>query len=219
MTKQPSKLLRRDLYLNRLISFQDTEPVKIITGIRRCGKSSLMRLMAQHLRNEGIENGQIIEVNFESMAFRKMNVDTLYQYVKERLPANKRAYLFFDELQHIDHWQDAINSFRVDFDCDIYVTGSNAYLLSSEYATYLAGRCVEIKMLPLSFREFLDFHGYTVQNRKGPSGDIRKRIYDAEGESYDPAELLADYMHFGGMPGIADVGLDTEKALALLDGV
>ena len=219
MLKSGSELHCRDLYLNRLIAFQDTEPVKIITGIRRCGKSSLMKLMIRHLRETGITDDQIIEMNFESMDFRKMTVEELYQYVKERLPKKKRAYLFFDEIQRIDQWQDAVNSFRVDFDCDIYVTGSNAYLLSSEYATYLAGRSVEIKMLPLSFQEFLDFHGYTVRQSKSPTGGMRKRIYDADGESYEPQELLDAYLRFGGMPGIADVGLDTDKALTLLDGI
>ena len=139
MLKSGSELRLRDLYLNRLIAFQDTEPVKIITGIRRCGKSSLMKLMILHLRDTGVADDQIIEMNFESMDFRRMTVEELYRYVKERLPEKKRAYLFFDEIQRIDQWQDAVNSFRVDFDCDIYVTGSNAYLLSSEYATYLAG--------------------------------------------------------------------------------
>lgn len=159
MLKREVSLHNRDLYLNRLIAFRDTEPVKIITGIRRCGKSSLMKLMVQYLRNDGVEDRQIIEANFESMEFRNMDVQTFYMWVKERLPQDKRAYLFFDEIQRMENWQDAVNSFRVDFDCDIYVTGSNAYLLSSEYATYLAGRSVEIKMLPLSFREFLDFNG------------------------------------------------------------
>ena len=139
MLKNGSELRRRDLYLNRLIAFQDTEPVKIITGIRRCGKSSLMKLMILHLRETGVVDDQIIEMNFESMDFRRMTVEELYRYVKERLPEKKRAYLFFDEIQRIDQWQDAVNSFRVDFDCDIYVTSSNAYLLSSEYAT-LPGR-------------------------------------------------------------------------------
>lgn len=219
MLKTMSELRERPLYLNRLIAFQDTEPIKIITGIRRCGKSSLLKLMARHLRENGILDGQIIEINFESMEFRKMTAEELYDYVRQRLPEEKRAYLFFDEIQRIDQWQDAVNSFRVDFDCDIYVTGSNAYLLSSEYATYLAGRSVEIKMLPLSFSEFLDFHGYTVKEKKGPSGEIRKRIYDGDGESYEPQELFEAYMKFGGMPGIADVGLDTDKAITLLDGI
>lgn len=219
MLKTGSELRNRDLYLNRLIAFQDTEPVKIITGIRRCGKSSLMKLMARHLRSSGVTEEQIIELNFESMEFRGMSVEALYQYVKERLPYEKRAYLFFDEIQRVDQWQDAVNSFRVDFDCDIYVSGSNAYLLSSEYATYLAGRSVEIKMLPLSFSEFLDFHGYIVRERKSPSGGTGKRIYGSDGEGYEPRELLEAYLKFGGMPGIADVGLDTDKALTLLDGI
>ena len=219
MLKRKTALHPRDLYLERLIAFQDTEPVKVITGIRRCGKSSLMKLMAQHLRKSGVTDEQILEMNFESMDFRKMTAEELYQYVKQRLPESKRAYLFFDEIQRIDQWQDAVNSFRVDFDCDIYVTGSNAFLLSSEYATYLAGRSVEIKMLPLSFKEFLDFHGYTIKESRHPASGLRKRIYDADGESYEPRELLDAYLRFGGMPGIADVGLDMDKALTLLDGV
>ncbi len=195
------------------------EPVKIITGIRRCGKSSLMKLMVKHLKEHGVAENQIIEMNFESMDYCNMTVEEIYVYVKGRLPQSQRAYLFFDEIQRVKEWQDAVNAFRVDFDCDIYVTGSNAYLLSGEYATYLAGRYVEIKMLPLSFSEFIDFHGYTVKMGKKPSGEWKKRIYDADGESYEPQELLEAYMRFGGMPGIADVGLNTDMALTLLDGV
>lgn len=219
MLKQEGQLKNRDLYLARLIAFQDKEVVKVITGIRRCGKSSLMKLMVRHLTENGVEQDQIVQMNFESMEFQKMSAAQLYQYVKERIPKNKRAYLFFDEIQHISDWHDAVNSFRVDFDCDIYVTGSNAYLLSSEYATYLSGRYVEIKMLPLSFREFLDFHGYEVKEKKGPAGERRLRIYDVDGEGYDPKELFESYMKFGGMPGIADIGLDMDKAFTLLDGI
>lgn len=219
MLKQEARLKKRDFYLERLIAFKDTELIKVVTGIRRCGKSSLMKLMVRDLEENGVWQEQVIQMNFESMQFQRMNAEDIYRYVQERLPDDKRAYLFFDEIQRIPDWQDAVNSFRVDFDCDIYVTGSNAYLLSSEYATYLAGRCVEIRMLPLSFREFLDFHGYEVREKQGPSGELRKRIYDAEGESYAPKELLEAYMKFGGMPGIADVGLDTDKVLALLDGI
>ena len=219
MLKNEAQLRSRNLYLNRLIAFQDTEPVKIITGIRRCGKSSLMKLMAQHLRQNGITNEQIIEINCESMKYRGMCAEDLYRNVKELLPVSKRAYLFLDEVQRIGQWQDAVNSIRVDFNCDIYVTGSNAYLLSSEYATYLAGRSVEIKMLPLSFSEFLDFHGYTVRKTTSPSGYTRMRVIDTANESYEPSELLEVYLKFGGMPGLADVGLDMDKALTLLDGV
>ncbi|MDE7224163.1 MAG: AAA family ATPase [Acetatifactor sp.] len=151
------KLKQRDVYLNKLIAFQDTEPVKLVTGIRRCGKSSLLKLMMEHLRETGVTGSQIIDMNFESHELRKMTSDEFYDYVKQRVLPGHRMYLFFDELQRISGWEDTINSFRVDFNCDIYITGSNAYLLSSEYATYLSGRCAEIKMLPLSFQEFLYF--------------------------------------------------------------
>ncbi len=219
MLKKEVQLKRRDLYLERLIAFKDTELVKVITGIRRCGKSSLMKLMVQHLKENGVESYQIIQMNFESIELQKMTAVDIYRYVRERMPSDKRTYLFFDEIQRISDWQNAVNSFRVNFDCDIYVTGSNAYLLSSEYATYLAGRYIEIKMLPLSFKEFLDFHGYEMKEKQSPDGELRKRIYDAEGENYDPKELFEAYMKFGGMPGIADIGLDTDKVFAVLDGI
>lgn len=213
------KLKNRDTYLNKLIGFQDTEPVKIITGIRRCGKSSLLKLMVQHLKNSGITPEQIIEMNFESFEFRNMSVDDLYRHIKERIVAGKRMYLFFDELQRIEAWEEAVNAFRVDFDCDIYVTGSNAYLLSSEYSTYLSGRCVEIKMLPLSFKEFLYFHGFEVRETQSAFGGMRKQVFDENGERYELREVFDAYMRFGGMPGIADVGLDQKKALSFLDGI
>lgn len=219
MLKQEAQLYQRRVYLNKLIAFQDTESVKIITGIRRCGKSSLLKLMIKHLLEQGITHEQIIFVNFESMQFSNMSVRELYEYVKARLPQDKKAYLFFDEIQRIEQWQDAINSFRVDFACDIYVTGSNAYLLSGEYATYLAGRSVEIKMLPLSFAEFIEFQGYSIKEKKDITGVIRKKIYDNEGDLADAQELLALYMRFGGMPGLADINLNIDNALVLLDGV
>lgn len=213
------KLKKRDRYLNKLIAFQDTEPVKVITGIRRCGKSSLLKLMAIHLKEQGIQDEQILEINFESYAFKTMTVDKFYNYVKERVIPNKRMYFFFDEVQRVHDWEDAINSFRVDFNCDIYITGSNAYLLSSEYSTYLSGRCVEIKMLPLSYNEFLYFHGFEVKETKNALGGTRKQIYDTAGEHYELREVFDAYMKFGGMPGIVDVGLDQEKALMLLEGI
>lgn len=212
-------LRRRDLYLNKLIGFQDTEPVKVITGIRRCGKSSLLKLMALHLKENGVTVEQIIEMNFESYKFKDMTNDEFYTYVQQHIVPNKRMYLFFDEVQRISKWEDAVNSFRVDFDCDIYVTGSNAYMLSSEYATYLSGRCIEIKMLPLSFSEFINFHDFEIRETKSLLGDTRKRIFDKNGNSYELREVFEAYLKFGGMPGIADVGLDQEKALTLLDGI
>lgn len=213
------ELKKREGYLNKLIGFRDTEPVKVVTGIRRCGKSSLLKLMALHLKETGVVPAQIIEMNFESYEFKDMTADDIYYYVKERIIEGKRMYLFFDELQRINGWENAVNAFRVDFNCDIYVTGSNAYLLSSEYSTYLSGRCVEIKMLPLSFKEFLYFHGFEVRETKSALGGTRKQVFDCNGERYDLRDVFDAYMRFGGMPGIADVGLNQEKALSLLDGI
>ena len=213
-----NKLKNRDLYLKKLISFMDTEPVKVITGIRRCGKSSLLKLMVEHLKNIGIGDEQIVEMNFESNAYKDMTSSEVYSYVKNKC-GSKRMYLFFDEIQRIPDWEDAINSFRVDFDCDIYVTGSNAYLLSSEYSTYLSGRCVEIKMLPLSFKEFIDFNGFELRTVKSAFGGDKKVVLDASGIQYGLDEVFEAYIRFGGMPGIAEVGLEQDRAFTLLDGI
>ena len=210
---------KRDLYLNKLIAFQDTEPVKVVTGIRRCGKSSLLKLMIQHLMETGVAKEQIVEINFESHEFKDMTAKSLYRHVQGLSKPGKRMYLFFDEIQRVPAWEEAVNSFRVDLDCDIYITGSNAYLLSSEYATYLSGRCVEIKMLPLSFREFLYFHGFQLRESTSALGGTKKQAVDQSGERYELREVFDAYLRVGGMPGIADVGLDQERALTLLDGI
>lgn len=212
-------LKSRDVYLKKLIAFMDTEPVKVVTGIRRCGKSSLLKLMVLYLKDRGIAEDQIIEINFESYDFKDMTADRLYHYVKDKSLPDKRMYLFFDEIQRINKWEDTVNAFRVDLNCDIYITGSNAYLLSSEYSTYLSGRCVEIKMLPLSFSEFVDFHGFTIEETASALGGKRRQAVDKNGDKYTLREVFDAYVRFGGMPGIADVGLDQEKALTLLDGI
>lgn len=213
------ELKSRDLYLNKLIAFRDTEPVKVVTGVRRCGKSSLLKLMQRHLIESGVRENQIVAMNFESHEFKNLTSDEFYNYVKGRVLSDKRMYFFFDEVQRIDKWEDAVNSFRVDFNCDIYVTGSNAYLLSSEYSTYLSGRCVEIKMLPLSFGEFLYFHDFTLKESRNLLGGVRRQVVDKSGEKYDLIEAFNVYMRYGGMPGIADVGLEQEKVTVLLDGI
>lgn len=205
--------------MNKLIAFQDTEPVKVVTGIRRCGKSSLLKLMVQHLLESGVSREQIVEMNFESHAFKDMSSDGLYNYVKSLVVPGRRMYLFLDEIQRVPAWEEAVNAFRVDLDCDIYITGSNAYLLSSEYATYLSGRCVEIKMLPLSFREFMDFHDFAIREAASALGGTRKQVFGPNGDLYDLREVFGAFLRFGGMPGIADIGLDQEKALTLLDGI
>lgn len=212
------KLKSRDLYLDKLVSFKDTEPVKVVTGIRRCGKSSLLKLMVEYLKNNGIDEKQIIEMNFESGDYTGMTSDEVYSFVKNKC-GEKRMYFFFDEIQRIDKWEDAINAFRVDLDCDIYVTGSNAYLLSSEYSTYLSGRCVEIKMLPLSFKEFIEFNELELKLVKSALGGEKKLIVDEAGTQYSLNEVFDAYLRFGGMPGIADVGLEQDRAFTLLDGI
>lgn len=212
-------LKNRDLYLNQLIAFQDKEPIKVVTGIRRSGKSKLLSLMVKHLLEEGKDKSQIIEMHFEKMEFSLMTYKDVYKYVKERIVEGKRMYLFFDEVQRIDGWENAINSLRVEFDTDIYVTGSNAYLLSSEYSAYSAGRCVEIKMLPLSFKEFLYFHDFEVKSVDGVFGAKKIIIFDKNNIQYSLKEAFDAYLAFGGMPGIRDVGLNQEKAFMLLEGV
>lgn len=214
---QNDKLKRRDIYLKRLIEFQDQEPVKVITGIRRCGKSSLLKLMQQHLLEEGKTPDQIITMNFESFEFIDYSVKDFYRYVKERIIPDKRCYIFLDELQRLPGWENAVNAFRVEFDCDIYITGSNAHLLSSEYATYLSGRSVEIRMLPLSFAEFLEFHNFRVLREAAPDGNKRTGIRGPEDQLYTARELFDLYLRFGGMPVIHELNLD--QAMAILDGI
>ncbi|MBQ0064317.1 MAG: ATP-binding protein [Firmicutes bacterium] len=212
------KLKNRDLYLDKLLAFKDTEPVKVVTGIRGCGKTTLLKLMVQHLKDNDVDENQIIEMNFESGEYKNMTSDEVYSFIKGKY-AEKRMYLFFDEIQRIDKWEDAINAFRVDLDCDIYVTGSNAYLLSSEYSTYLSGRCVEIKMLPLSFKEFIYFNDLELKLVKSAFGGEKKVIVDESGTQYSLSEAFDAYLRFGGMPGIVDVGLEQDRAFALLDGI
>ena len=214
---QDDQLKRRDIYLERLIAFQDQEPVKVITGIRRCGKSSLLKLMQKHLLEEGKTPEQIITMNFESFEFIDYDVRDFYQYVKERILPGRRCYIFLDELQRLDGWETAVNAFRVDFDCDIYITGSNAHLLSSEYATYLSGRSVEIRMLPLSFAEFLEFHDFRAIRRAMPDGSIRTEIRNTAEQPYSARDLFDLYLRFGGMPVIHDLNLD--QAMTILDGI
>lgn len=152
-----NKRIERTEYLNKLIAFRDKNIIKIITGIRRCGKSTLMEIFQDWLRAEGITDEQIISVNFEDYDFRELrNPAALHEYVKEHMVEDKMTYVFFDEIQHVTDWQEVIDSLHLRDNLDIYITGSNAYLLSSEISTLIAGRYVEIKMLPLSFKEFAE---------------------------------------------------------------
>lgn len=149
-------MIARQEYLNMLISFRDKQVIKVVTGIRRCGKSTLFELYQDYLRANGVADDQIISVNLEEGEFEDIETSKqLYAYVKERLLPDKNMYVFLDEVQRVDEFQKAVDSLFVKKNCDVYITGSNAYLLSGELATFLSGRYVEIKMLPLSFKEYV----------------------------------------------------------------
>lgn len=153
-------MVERIEYLEKLIAFKDKQVIKIITGIRRCGKSTLLEMFQTYLLGTGVDEEQIIAINFEDYDFIDLvEPKNLYAYIKERLLPHKRMYLFFDEIQHVKDFQRVVDSLYIKKDIDIYITGSNAHMLSGELATLLSGRYVEISMLPLSFKEYVSATG------------------------------------------------------------
>lgn len=163
-------MISRDNYLERLKAFKDNKLIKVITGIRRCGKSTLLELFKEYLKGNGVSDDNIIHINLELMKYDDVrDYKTFYNLITEKIKNNDRCYLLIDEIQQVDKWEKAINSMNVEFNVDIYITGSNAYLLSSEISTLLSGRYVEIKMLPLSFKEYLEFdhlpHDWTLEDK------------------------------------------------------
>lgn len=151
-------MIKRDLYLKQIKPFIDKPLIKVITGIRRSGKSVILKLLKEELFEKGVEEHQMIYLNLESLEFSDIdNAEKLYKYIKERINKEKRSYILLDEIQEVKSWEKAVNSFLADFNADIYITGSNSRLLSSELATYLTGRYVEIHLYPLSFSEYLQF--------------------------------------------------------------
>lgn len=175
-------MINRELYMNKLIAYKDTEFIKIITGIRRCGKSSLLKLFMEKILEEN-KTANVIYMNFESFEFDDItNYKDMYNKIKEKINKKEKNYILLDEVQRIKEWEKAVNALTVDFNSDIYITGSNAYLLSSELSTFLSGRYIEIRILPLSFKEFLDFtkleDNLTIEDK------------------------FIEYVKFGGMPGI-----------------
>lgn len=154
------KRIERASYLNKLIAFKDKNLIKVITGIRRCGKSTIMEIYRDWLKEQGVSSDQIVYLNFEDYDnFELRNPKNLYAYIKPLLIEDKMNYLFFDEIQHVQDFPDIINSLNLKPNVDIYITGSNAYMLSSEIATLLSGRYIEIAMQPLSFKEYVDGTG------------------------------------------------------------
>jgi hypothetical protein len=190
----------RPLYLKELQKYRDKSVIKVVTGIRRCGKSSLLQLFVEYLKEQKVPEGRILQINFESLQYDGMIYRELYDRVMEKAKAGTgKFYLFLDEIQRVEHWEKAINSFQVELDADIYITGSNAYLLSSDLATYLAGRYVEIRMLPLSFREFLDFHTFP--------------------ETFPAETKFEHYLRFGGFPGLAEFDFNEKQIHEVLEGI
>lgn len=175
-------MINREKYMNQLLAYKDTEFIKVITGLRRSGKSSLLKLFKERLLEEN-KRANVIHMNFESFEFDEIkDYKDLYNKIKEKISEKDKNYILLDEVQRINGWEKAVNALMVDFNTDIYITGSNAYLLSSELSTFLSGRYIEIKMLPLSFKEFLDFTTFD------------------EGTSIE--DKFAEYIKYGGMPGI-----------------
>lgn len=150
------QLISRKEYLDWLCRWQDKQIIKVVSGVRRCGKSTLFTLFKQNLLKQGVDEKQIISINFEAMEFEALrDYHTLYQYINDHLQQDCKNYIFLDEVQHCTEYQKAVDSLFIKDNCDIYLTGSNAYFMSGELATVLSGRYVELKMLPLSFKEFV----------------------------------------------------------------
>lgn len=160
--------INRDHYLSILKNFKDQQIIKVITGIRRCGKSTLLEIYRDYLRDSMVEESQIISINFEDADYEKLlDRRKLYDYIKTRLVKGKKTYVFLDEIQNVNEFEKTVDSLFINKDVDLYITGSNAYLLSSELATLLTGRYIEIKMLPLSFKEYVSaFKDKTDLSRK-----------------------------------------------------
>lgn len=188
-------MIIRPIYIKQLKNFINKPQIKIITGIRRSGKSTILRLLKAELLHTGVKEEQIILVNFESFAYTEFTTaHKLYEYVKEKIQTDQKTYLLLDEIQEVDGWEKAVNSLLVDFDTDIYITGSNSHLLSSELATYLAGRYVEILVFTLSFQEYLNFRSHYFPEEKMSDNSF------------------ADYLRMGGFPVIHTVNYDEETA-------
>lgn len=153
-------IIERKEYLEKLISWKDKKLIKIVTGVRRCGKSMLLEIYQNYLKQHGVKKEQIIAINFEDLDYEELtDYRKLYQYLKEHLIPDKMTYIFLDEIQNVPNFPKVLDSLYIKEYVDIYVTGSNAYMLSSEIATLISGRYVQIEMLPLSFREYMESTG------------------------------------------------------------
>jgi len=190
-------MINRDMYLKKLIGFKDHPLIKVITGIRRCGKSTLLELFREYLLENGVKNDQIISINFEDMNFSNLDdAQKLHDFVDSRLKKNAKNYVFLDEIQKVVDFQKAVDGLYIKKNVDIYITGSNAHLLSGELATLLSGRYVEIEMLPLSFKEYIEFTGKNDLSRK-----------------------FADYVRYSSFPFAVYLNNDAGKVRDYLSGI
>lgn len=189
-------MIIRKAYLNQLLAWKNEQVIKVVTGIRRCGKSTLLKQFQGLLLEDGISQEQIISINFEDLDYEDLlDYKALYAHIKDRLCPDKMTYIFLDEIQKVDSFQKAVDSLFIKENTDIYITGSNAYLLSGDLATLLTGRFVEISMLPLSFGEYLECSGETAE------------------------QALASYMKFGGFPYLSQMDNTAEKVDTYLEGI
>lgn len=192
-------MIYRTEYMQRLKAFKDNKIIKVVTGLRRSGKSTLLEMFRDELLQSGVQPEQIQYINFELMKYDAVrNYKQLYNVVTEKALPDKKNYLFFDEIQQVSGWEKTVNSLSLEYDADIYVTGSNAYLLSSELATLISGRYVEIKMLPLSFKEY---YGY----------------YRDSGKSRE--ELFNNYLKYGGLPQLLSLPQDEQTIGTFLSSI
>lgn len=176
-------MIFRENYVKKIMAFTDTPFVKILTGVRRCGKSTIMQMIIEELYKRGIEKERIINLRFDSMEYEDMTAKLLYDMLKEKISKNRKTYIFLDEVQEIPSWEKTVNSINTDFDVDIYVTGSNSRMMSSEISTYLTGRYVSFRIFTLSFKEYLTF-----KNNYAETEDIYTE--------------LINYIKYGGFPAI-----------------
>lgn len=195
--KEGVTMVKRELYLKRIRPFYDSEMVKVITGIRRCGKSTLMRQIIEEIKENGISEDHMVYVNFEDYKYRKIsNADGLYEYVEALIADDKKYYLFFDEIQNVDEFELVINSFRATHDVSIFITGSNSKLLSGELATHLSGRTVSFRIMPFNFQEFCEF-----------------KKSEAHNGTLD--EYMQEYLKWGGFPLVCKETDENSKMVLL----
>lgn len=197
-------MIQRERYMQQIRDFMDKPVIKIITGMRRSGKSALLELTRQELLGRGINEKNIISINFESLRYEALkDYKALYAEISTQVGRTSgRIYILLDEIQEVSSWEQVVNSLRVDFDCDIYVTGSNARLLSGELATLLAGRYVEIRVYPLDFKEYLDFSAT-----------------NEEEASLSKQEQFANFLRFGGLPGIHQMKWEETRIMQYLHDI